>query len=113
MVASIETHNRRRDAHLRSPAFFDAERFPELTFEATEIRSLGAGTAEIAGDLTIRGVTRPVTLTAELQGAEDDQRVALAVRGRLNRGEYGMTYGRPLVSDTVELRLDISAVKEG
>jgi polyisoprenoid-binding protein YceI len=120
-VASVDTNRRRRDAHLRSPHFFDAERFPELTFESGEIRPLDADSFEIAGNLTMHGVTRPITLTAELQGTREDpwgnQRVALEVAGQLNRGDYGMTFnqalgsGNMLVSDRVKLVLDISAVK--
>jgi polyisoprenoid-binding protein YceI len=115
-VASIDTKNRRRDAHLRSPAFFDVERFPRLTFESTEIRPLEGDTFEIDGALTIHGVTRPITLTAEVQGTEADaegnQRVALEVDGQLNRSDYDMTFASGLVADKVKLRLDVSAVKE-
>jgi polyisoprenoid-binding protein YceI len=117
-VASLDTNRKRRDAHLRSYDFFDAERNPKITFESSEIRAIGAETFEIAGDLTIGGVTGPITLTAELQGTEDPwghPRVALAVRGRLNRTDYGVTPNPVLnlmVSDEVELRLDISAVKQ-
>jgi polyisoprenoid-binding protein YceI len=115
-VASVDTKKERRDAHLRSPDFFDAERFPKLTFESSEIRPLDAGTFEIAGDLTMHGVTRAITLTAELQDTEEDprgnQRVALEVGGQLNRGDYGMQALNVLVSDKVKLRLDISAVKQ-
>jgi polyisoprenoid-binding protein YceI len=118
-VASLDTHHKRRDAHLRSPDFLDAERYPELTFEASEIRPLDAETVEIAGDLTLHGVTRPVVLTAALQGTEEgprgEQRIALAVAGRLQRGDYGVTPSPlldVLVSEEVELRLHITAVKQ-
>jgi polyisoprenoid-binding protein YceI len=111
-VGSVDTRSRRRDKHLRSPSFFDAERFPRLTFESSAIRALGDETFEIAGYLTIHGVTRAITLTAELRHADDDQRVTIAVRGRLNRGEYGITYGRAVVSDVVELRLDLEATEQ-
>jgi polyisoprenoid-binding protein YceI len=115
-VASVDTRNARRDAHLRSRDFFDVERFPKLTFESSEIRPLDRETFKIAGDLTMHGVTRPITLTAELHGTEDDpsgnQRVELEVGGELNRGDYGMTFGGVMVSDKVKLRLDISAVKQ-
>jgi polyisoprenoid-binding protein YceI len=115
-VASLDTGNERRDAHLRSPAFFDAERCPTLTFESRRFRRLDDGTLEIAGDLTLRGTTRPIALTAVLRRAEDgapgDERIALEVTGRLSRADYGMTSVRVLVSDSVDLRLEISAVKE-
>src|SRR3954452_15962973 len=110
--ASLDTGNERRDAHLRSAAFFDVERFPTLTFESRRRRRLHDGTLEIAGELTLRGTTRPVALTAELRGAEQDargnQRLALEATGRLKRADYGMTSFKVLVSDTVELRLEIS-----
>jgi polyisoprenoid-binding protein YceI len=115
-VASLDTNQARRDAHLRSPDFFDAERYPEVTFESSEIRPLDAGTFEIAGDLTMHGVTRPITLTAELQDAADPSgSLRLAVGGRLNRGDYGVTPNpllNRLASEQVELQLDISVVKE-
>jgi polyisoprenoid-binding protein YceI len=115
-VASVDTNQERRDAHLRSPDFFDAERFPKLTFQSSEIRPLNAETFKIAGDLMMHGVTRPITLTAELKSTDDDprgnQRLTLEVGGELNRGDYGMTYLKGLVSNNITLRLDISAIKQ-
>jgi polyisoprenoid-binding protein YceI len=119
---SVDTNEDQRDAHLRSADFFDAEQHPQLTFEAREIRPLDADTFKITGDLTIRGVTREIVLTAELQGTEEDpwgnQRVGLEVEGQINRGDFGMTFnqalgsGNVLVSDKVKIHLDISAVKQ-
>jgi polyisoprenoid-binding protein YceI len=115
-VASLDTQNVRRDAHLRSPAFLDAERHLRMTFASRSIRPLDGGRFEIAGDLTLHGVTRPLTLTAELRDAghrDGEARVALAVTGALDRGDHGVTPGRVLdvlVSERVELELDITAV---
>ena len=117
-VASLDTQNVRRDAHLRSPAFLDAERHLRMTFASRSIRPLGGGRFEIAGDLTLHGVTRPLTLTAELQKGEEPDggpRIALAVAGALDRGDFGVTPGRvldALVSDRVELQLDVAVVKQ-
>ena len=115
-IASLDTRNARRDAHLRSPAFLDAERHPRLTFASRSIRALDGGRFEIAGELTLHGVTRPLTLTAELRDAGDGEaRLALAVAGELDRGDYGVTPGRVLdrlVSERVELELDIAAVAQ-
>jgi polyisoprenoid-binding protein YceI len=117
-VASLDTEQARRDAHLRSPAFLDAERYPELTFASRSIRRLDAERLEIAGDLTLHGVTLPLTLTAELEASEDpadDARVALAVTGELNRRDYGVTPSPVLdllVSHRVDLQLDIVAVEQ-
>jgi polyisoprenoid-binding protein YceI len=121
-AASIDTKEETRDAHLRSEDFFHAEVHPQLSFESTDIVPLDDDRFEIYGDLSMRGVTKPVVLTAELQGTEIDQagneRVALEVRGQVNRGEWGLVWnqmlgsGNMVVSDKVKLSLDISAVKQ-
>ena len=121
-VASIDTNEDQRDNHLRSEDFFHAEVHPELSFESTEIRPLDEDSFLIHGDLTMRGVTRPIVLEAELQGTEIDpwgnERVALEARGQLNRRDWDMTFnqalgsGNMLVSDKIKLTLDISAIKQ-
>ena len=121
-VASVDTNEPQRDEHLRSPDFFDAERFPELTFASKEIRPVDEDVFEIVADLTIHGVTREIVLTAEVQGTEEDpwgnERVGLEITGQLKRGDYGMTFnqalgsGNVLVGEKVKLRLDVSAVKQ-
>ena len=122
-ATSVDTNEPQRDDHLRSGDFFDAEQHPDLAFRSTAIRQLDDDTLEIAGELTMRGVTRPIALKAEIQGYEQDpwgnDRVALEASGQLSRAEWGMTFnqalgsGNVLVSDKVKLRLDISAVKQG
>jgi polyisoprenoid-binding protein YceI len=121
-TASVYTNEEQRDNHLRSEDFFHAEAHPELSFESTAIRQVDDDTFEIEGELTMRGITRPITLKAEVQGIESDpwgnERVGLEVTGRLNRGDWGMTFnqalgsGNVLVSDRVKLSLDISAIKQ-
>jgi polyisoprenoid-binding protein YceI len=121
-AASVDTHESQRDEHLRSPDFFDAPRFPQITFVSTEIRRVDEDTFEVLGELTLHGVTREITLTAELQGTETDpwgnERVAFEVRGELSRSDYGMTFnqvlgsGNVLVSDKVRLVLELSAVRQ-
>jgi polyisoprenoid-binding protein YceI len=121
-VVSIDTNEDQRDNHLRSEDFFHAEVHPQLSFESNEIRPVDEDTFLIHGDLTMRGVTRPVVLEAELQGTEIDpwgnERVALEARGQLNRRDWGMTFnqalgsGNMLVSDKIKLSLDISAIKQ-
>ena len=121
-VASVDTNEAQRDEHLRSPDFFDVATYPELTFASTAIRPVDEDVFEIDGELTLHGVTKPMTLTAEVQGFEQDpwgnQRVGLEVTGQLKRSDYGMTFnqalgsGNVLVSDMVKLSLDISAVKQ-
>jgi polyisoprenoid-binding protein YceI len=121
-VASVDTNEAQRDEHLRSPDFFDAATYPELTFASTAIRPVDDDVFEVDGDITLHGVTMPITLTAEIQGLEQDpwgnERIGLEVTGQLKRGEFGMTFnqalgsGNMLVSDKVKLSLDISAVKQ-
>ena len=121
-VVSIDTNEDQRDNHLRSEDFFHAEVHSQLSFESTEIRPVDGDAFLIHGDLTMRGVTRPVVLEAELQGTEIDpwgnERVALEARGQLNRRDWGMNFnqalgsGNMLVSDKIKLSLDISAIKQ-
>jgi polyisoprenoid-binding protein YceI len=119
---SINTGDSGRDEHLRSADFFGVEQNPELRFDSTAINPVDDDTFEIVGDLTMNGVTKPITLTAEVQGTETDpwgnERVALEVSGQLNRGDWNMTFnqalgsGNLLVGEKVKLQLDISAVKQ-
>jgi polyisoprenoid-binding protein YceI len=121
-AASVDTNEPQRDAHLRSPDFFDVERHPEIGFRSTAIRPVDDETFEIAGELTLHGVTREIALTGEIQGTEVDpwgnERVGLEITGQLNRGDFGMKFnqalgsGNMLVSDKVKLSLDVSAVKQ-
>ncbi len=121
-AVSVNTSDSGRDEHLRSADFFGAEANPELRFESTSIRPLDEDTFEIEGSLTMNGVTNPVTLTAVVEGTETDpwgnDRVGLEVTGRINRGDWNMTFnqalgsGNLLVGEKVTLSLDISAVKQ-
>ena len=121
-VDSVNTSEEKRDDHLRSADFFDVEQYEHITFESKDIVPVDEDTFEITGDLTLHGVTREITLKAEVTGTEEDpwgnERVGLEVTGQLNRGDYGMTFnqalgsGNMLVSDRVKLALDISAVKQ-
>ena len=121
-VASVNTNEEKRDDHLRSADFFDVEQYEHIEFDSKAIVPVDDDTFEITGDLTLHGVTREITLKAEVTGTEEDpwgnERVGLEVTGQLNRGDYGMTFnqalgsGNMLVSDKVKLALDISAVKQ-
>ena len=119
---SINTGDAGRDEHLRSADFFGVEQNPELRFASTQVTPVDDETFEISGDLTMNGVTKPITLTAEVQGEETDpwgnERVALEVTGQLNRGDWNMTFnqalgsGNLLVGEKVKLQLDIAAIKQ-
>jgi polyisoprenoid-binding protein YceI len=120
-VASVDTNEPQRDEHLRSPDFFDAAAYPEITFESTAIEQIDEETYRITGRLTIHGVTNETVLHAEVQGSDIDpwgnERIGLEVIGELSRADYGMKFnqvlgsGNKLVGDKVKLALDISAVK--
>jgi polyisoprenoid-binding protein YceI len=120
-VATIDTNLPQRDEHLCSPDFFDAARHPQITFRSTAVERVDEGTFKITGELSMRGVTRELTLEAIFQGTDTDpwgnERVGLEVVGQLKRGDWGMKWnqalgsGNMLVSDRVKLQLDISAVK--
>jgi polyisoprenoid-binding protein YceI len=121
-AASVDTNESQRDAHLRSPDFFDAETYPELAFESTSIEAIDEETFRITGDLTLHGVTNELVLTAEINGVDIDpygnEKVGLEVTGQLSRGDHGMKFnqalgsGNMLVADKVKLTLDISAAKQ-
>ena len=120
-VASIDTNEANRDAHLKSADFFDADTYPEITFQSTSITATDEDTYEVTGDLTMHGVTKPITLTAEIGGSDADMygntRIGLAATAELSRSDYGMTFnaalgsGNMIVSDNVKLELDLQAVK--
>ena len=120
-VGSLETLHAERDAHLRSPDFFDIEQYPAITFQADEIEFNGDGRHfTLPGELTIKGITRPIMLDGEVRGSlVDGERrwVALALSGQLERSDYGLVWNRRLetggmlVGDTVELVLDVAALR--
>ena len=121
-VGSLETLDAARDEHLRSSDFFDVERYPEITFESNEIRLNGDDRAFLVpGELTIKGVTRPIALDGEFRGSvvqpDGGERVAFALRGELDRTDFGLVWNRALetgamfVGNTIELALDVSAVR--
>lgn len=120
-VASIDTRNEQRDNHLRTNEFFDAERFPELSFTSTSITHVDGDDFEVVGDLSIKGVTRSVTFPIEFQGAATDpfgnDRIGFEGSTQILRSDYGVSFnasletGGVLVSDKVTIELEISAVK--
>lgn len=119
-TASIDTENADRDAHLRSPDFFAADSFPAITFTSTKVRVGADKKLRLDGILTIRGVSKPVTLTGTYNGAVTDpwgkQRLAFEATGRINRKDFGLawskvTEGVALVGDEVDIDIAIEAVK--
>ena len=120
-AASLDTRVAARDEHLRSADFFDVERHPRLAFSATAIEPVAEDRLRIVGDLTIRGVTRSIELTAEVLGTGiDDEgatRIGLDIAGTLDRRDFGLTWnsvvdgGGMLVGNRVDLRLEVSALR--
>jgi polyisoprenoid-binding protein YceI len=123
-TASVNTREPQRDDHLRSADFFEVDRYPEIDFRSTAIRPTGEDEFEIIGDLSLHGVTRPVTLQATLEGIEPEDhqgntRIGVSATGQLNRSDFNMRFnaalgsGNVVVSDKVKILVDVSAVKEG
>jgi len=118
-VASISTGVEKRDAHLRTPDFFDAEKFKEITFKSKSVEKTGDKTAKVKGDLTIHGVTKEVTLDVEYfgHGADGQGSIRSGWRGMttLKRSDYGITFGKdiegvPLIGDQVDIILDMEGI---
>lgn len=122
-AASIETHEPKRDEHLRSADFFDVASYPTITFRGTQVEPRGADRLRVVGELTIRGVTREVELDVELHGQATDPwggtRAGFSARTAIDRKEFGLTWnqaletGGLLVSDQVKINLEIEAIKQG
>ena len=119
-AASIDTREAKRDEHLRSGDFFDAAKFPKLTFDSKRIERTGAGAYKLTGDLTIRDATHPVTLDVEETGGGKDpwgnERRGFRAKGSISREAWGLKWnqaleaGGVLVSDKVEIDLEVQVV---
>lgn len=122
-TATVDTGNADRDKHLRSGDFFESEEFPTMEFKGSEVRNVKGNDFELAGELTIRGVTKPVVLKGEFNGEAKDpwgnDRVAFEGEVTINRKEFGLTWnqvletGGLLVSEDVDVIIDLQAVKSG
>lgn len=121
-VSSIDTRDENRDGHLKSGDFFDVEQFPNMTFRSTKIERAGGNEYTLTGDLTIRGVTKPVQFKVEFEGAGKDpwggERAGFTANATINRSDFGLSWnaaletGGVLVSDHVKLHAEIEAVKQ-
>jgi len=118
---SIDTRNADRDNHLRSNDFFDMENHPEITFVSTSVEKVDDDTFRLTGDLTIKGVSKPVTVDLEYTGSAKDpfgnQRIGLEGSTQVNRKDWGLTWNAPLeaggvlVSEKVTLEFEVSAIR--
>jgi polyisoprenoid-binding protein YceI len=120
-ATSIDTRDEKRDAHLRSPDFFDTEKFPSLTFKSTSVKKTDDGFAA-TGDLTIHGVTKSVTL--EVEGPSESNkdpwgntRIGASATAKINRKDFGLNWnaaleaGGVLVGEQVKISIEVSLVQ--
>jgi polyisoprenoid-binding protein YceI len=123
-ASTIDTREPKRDAHLKSPDFFDVAKYPKITFKSTKVEKAGKGKLKVIGDLTMRGMTKPVTLAVEGPTAEVKDIMGGLSRGasataKINRKDWGLTWNKPLeaaggvlVGDDVTLSLDVELHKK-
>jgi polyisoprenoid-binding protein YceI len=121
-AASLDTRSEQRDGHLRSADFLDVEQHPVVTFRSTALRGTKES-FELTGDLTIRGVTRPITLDVTFEGEGKDPwggtRASFSARGKFDRRDFGLTWnvaletGGILVSNEVKINIEAQVVQQG
>jgi polyisoprenoid-binding protein YceI len=113
-VENLDTHNDKRDQHLKSPAFFDAKQFPTITFKSTAVKAGEDGKLEVAGDLSLHGVTKPIAVTLEKTGEGEvmrSHRIGFESTVQLKKSDYDIK-GIPGVGDEVTLRFSFEAAKQ-
>jgi polyisoprenoid-binding protein YceI len=121
--ASVDTEMADRDAHLKGPDFFDTEKYPVISFAGKGLSDLGDDVYELKGNLTIKDVTKPVSLTAEYGGVMTDPwgnvKAGFSLSGKINRKDWGLNWnaaleaGGVLVGETVNLAIDVELSKVG
>lgn len=122
-TASIDTHDPNRDADLRSANFFEAEKYPVITFKSNKVESKGENIYRVSGLLDMHGVQKEVAFDAEYTGQQKDPygniRAGLSAKTRVNRKDFGLNWnvvlesGGVLVSDAVNIEIDLSAINKG
>jgi polyisoprenoid-binding protein YceI len=121
-VATLTTGDAQRDGHLKSPDFFDADKFPTITFKSSNIDSTGGADYSVTGNLTIHGVTKPVTLAVEdvSEPSKDpwgNQRIGLSASTKINRKDFGLAWnsaletGGVLVGEDISISLEVQFIK--
>lgn len=123
-TTTIDTREPKRDAHLKSADFLDVANFPTMTFKSTQVEKAGDGKLRVTGDLTIRGVSKPVVLevegpTPEIKDPWGNQRRGATARTKINRFDYGVRWdkkfdtGGLVVGETIEITIDLELIKKG
>lgn len=116
-TASVDSNHPKRDEHLKSPDFFDATKYPTLTFKSTQVKKLSADTYEVLGNLTLRGVTKPIKFkfkkTGEGKGMQGEYRLGGEATLTIKRSDFGIKYGLPdVLNDQVDIILAFEGVKQ-
>jgi polyisoprenoid-binding protein YceI len=121
-MASISTNNEQRDAHLRNSDFFEVEKYPELKFTSTKLEKADSDTFTLFGELTLKGITRPVKLHVEFNGITKDpwggERAGIVVTGKINRSDWGVNFngvletGGVMLSEEVRIASEVQLVKQ-
>lgn len=121
-MSSITTNNEQRDGHLRNSDFFEVEKYPELKFTSTDVEEVDNESFVLHGDLTLKGVTKPVKLNVEYSGLTKDpwgtERVGFAVTGKLKRSDWGVSFNSVLetggfaLGEEVKISAEIQMVKQ-
>jgi polyisoprenoid-binding protein YceI len=115
-IESVDTNNPKRDDHLRAPDYFNAKQFPTMTFQSTQVKAVSDG-YEVAGDLTLHGVTKPVTFNLKggdklVEFPKGTKRLGFVTTPVIKRSDFGMTAGGPSLGDEVHINIGIEAVKQ-
>lgn len=115
-VTSVDTNNTKRDDHLRSPDFFNVNQFPAMTYKSTSVKKLPDGSFEVAGDLALHGVTKPVSMTVRKTGEGDDPwgnyRIGFEGAATIKRSDFGMTNMTEAVADTIWITVAVEGIRK-
>ena len=121
-MSSISTNNEQRDAHLRNSDFFEVEKYPELIFKSTRVEKTDSDEFALYGELTIKGITKPVKLNVEYNGVTKDpwggQRAGFVITGKINRSEFGLNFNAALetgglvLGEEVKINSEVQLVKQ-
>jgi len=121
-MASISTNNEQRDAHLLNADFFEVEKYPEMKFKSTKVEKIDSDTYSLFGELTMKGVTKPVRLSVEYNGLSKDpwggERAGFVVNGKIKRSDWGVNFngvletGGVMLSEEVKIIGEIQLVKQ-
>ena len=121
-INSIDTNQSQRDEHLKSAEFFDAEKYPKISFKSTSFTKSGDDEYKLAGDLTVKGITKQVSLDVEFGGSTDDfygnTKAGFEISGKINRKDFGLTWsgvteaGAVVVGEDIKLLINVQFAKQ-